>query len=243
MWDGNFQSIPHMWDVSSTAPCSKVNELDLSSNSLNLSLCHILRVWDLRLTKRMDKLGSTRFGGCGNPVRRWDGSSVTESSCAIMSHQFYEDDGPLNIAYQRVFSIEVSQFDDNYDDDGNNIIMVPQADGSARQSITNLVMAAFRDGGSQLKRVLARKRRHAVRRIRIFFYNKYADAIACALRDLSEGGRQQQQQKGLGKHKSIPLMTLAKVPGKCILPYSLATPGHGSPHPHVQQYALNPIGD
>jgi hypothetical protein len=190
----------------------------------------------------MDKLGPTRFGGCGNPVRRWDGSSVTESSCAIMSHQFYEDDGPLNIAYQRVFSIEVSQFDDNYDDDGNNIIMVPQADGSARQSITNLVMAAFRDGGSQLKRVTARKRRHAVRRIRICFYNKYADAMACALRDLlSEGGGR--QQKGLGKNMSIPLMTLANVPGKCILPCSLATLGNGSPHPHVQQYALNPIGD
>ena len=216
--------------------------MDLSCSSLNLSLCHILRVWDLRLTKRMDKLGPTRFGGCGNPVRRWDGSSVTESSCAIMSHQFYEDDGPLNIAYQRVFSIEVSQFDDNYDDDGNNIIMVPQADGSARQSITNLVMAAFRDGGSQLKRVTARKRRHAVRRIRICFYNKYADAMACALRDLlSEGGGR--QQKGLGKNMSIPLMTLANVPGKCILPCSLATLGNGSPHPHVQQYALNPIGD
>ena len=33
-----------------------------------------------------------------------------------MPHEFYEDDGPLNIAYQRVFSIEVSQI--NYDDNG-----------------------------------------------------------------------------------------------------------------------------
>ena len=82
-------------------------------------------------------------------------------------------------------------------------------------------------------------------RIQIFFYNKYADAMACALRDLSEGEgrRQQQQQKGLRKNKLIPLMTLAHVPGKCILPYLLATLGNGSPHHHVQQYALNRIGD
>ena len=191
----------------------------------------------------MDKLRSTLSGGGGSAGRSGDGSSGSETSCAIMPHQFYEDDGPLNIAYQRVLSIEVSQFDDDDDDDNGNNIMAPHADDSASQSITNLAMAAFRDGGSQLKRVLARKRRHAVRRIRIFFYNKYADAMACALRDLSEGGRQQQQQKGLGKHKSIPLMTLANVPGKCILPCSLATLGNGSPHPHVQQYALNPIGD
>ena len=104
----------------------------------------------------MDKLRSTLSGGGGSAGRSGDGSSGTETSCANMPHQFFEDDGPLNIAYKQVLSIEVSQFNDYDDDDGNNIIE-PQADNSTSQSIINLAMDAFCDGGSQLKRGMARK--------------------------------------------------------------------------------------
>jgi hypothetical protein len=86
MWDGNFQAIPRIDDyASSTSPCTKLEDLDLSSNALNLSLCRILRVWDLRLTKRMDKLGSTYSGGGGT---RGDGIPVAESSTEETKYQY-----------------------------------------------------------------------------------------------------------------------------------------------------------
>ena len=120
MWDGNFQAIPRIIDddyVSSTSPCTKLEDLNLSSNALNLSPCRILRVWDLRLTKRMDKLGSTTCSGGGGVRRGDDEIPIAESSteetnhqyvsrCIIMPHEFYEDDGPLNIAYQRVLVLK-----------------------------------------------------------------------------------------------------------------------------------------
>ena len=255
MWDGNFQAIPRIIDDnydSSTLPCTKLEDLNLSSNALNLSPCLILRVWDLRLTKRMDKLGSTTCSGGGGVSREDDEIPVAESStegtkyqyvsrCIIMPHEFYEDDGPLNIAYQRVFSIEVSQINDDgngeFDDGGNSTGL--QGDNQASPSIANLTMAAFHDGGTRLKRVMARKRRHANRRIRIFFYNKYADAVSNALRNLWEDQHHQQQQQSLGRN----MISLENVPAKCILPWLIATPSNGSSQLHVQHYAMNPMGD
>ncbi|KAL3758343.1 hypothetical protein ACHAWU_005013 [Discostella pseudostelligera] len=264
MWDGNFQAIPHIINdatsTSTTLPCSKLGELDLSSTSLNLSLCRILRVWDLRLTKRMDKLVSPRSGADGGGGGGRDGSiceSTTSlearqyhpSSCTIMPHEFYEDDGPLNIAYKRVFSIEVSQInagEDEIDDDNNDDNDLQGHNNLTSPSIANLTMAAFHDGDTQLKRVQSRKRRHAIRRIRIYFYNKYADAMSNALRDLW-GECKHISSRGRNNSKLTSLLSLANVPARCIFPYLIATPSNGSPppplHPHVQHYVMNPMGD
>ena len=52
MWDGNFHAVPRINDyASATLQCTKLEDLDLSSDALNASLCHILQVWDLCLTK------------------------------------------------------------------------------------------------------------------------------------------------------------------------------------------------
>ncbi len=78
MWNGNFHAVPCINDyASATLQCTKLEDLDLSSDALNASLCHILQVWDLCLTKRMDKLGSTCSSGDGGR-KRGDGIPVAE---------------------------------------------------------------------------------------------------------------------------------------------------------------------
>ena len=245
MWAENVQAIPHINDASSpTSSCSKLEELDLSSTSLNLSLCRILRVWDLRLTKRMGKLESSNSGGdddgCGGRNGVICESTTSEQarqyhpSCTIIPHESYGDDGPLSVAYQRVFSIEVFQINPCEDESNDNEDHDLQCHNiSTSPSFANLRTAAFHDGDTQLRQIKPRKRHHAVRRIRIYFYNKYADAIS-----------------GEYKHKSsqnskLPLiMSLANVPARCIFPYLIETPRIGSPpHPHMQYHAMHPMGD
>jgi hypothetical protein len=127
-------------------------------------------------------------------------------SRAMTPFEFCEDDGPLNVIYKKVFSIEICQIPDD-DNDEHGI------------SLTNPTSA--------------RRRRHAVRRIRVFFYNRYAEAMSTAVRHLREHSPE--------KSRSVPLlMSLSNVPAICIVPLSITPSGC---HPRLQQYILNPFGD
>ena len=77
-------------------------------------------------------------------------------------YESFEDDGPLNTIYKKVFSVEIAQLDDVKEDDNNN-----PSNGSP--FVSNIATAAFPTGEQQLRKEAVRKRRHNVRRIRIFF--------------------------------------------------------------------------
>jgi len=226
MWDGRIGSIARVDDA--TTPCSDLGELDLSSRTLDLRLCRVLRVWDYRSTRRMDGVMMARRGGgtAADEGEEEDSDNAavesTEAphpSVAMAPFGSLEDDGPLNVIYKKVFSIEICQIVDDDDDDGHEA------------SFSNPATDAFRDRMGEASR--RRKRRHAVRRIRVFFYNGYAEAMANAFLHLRE--------QHPGKNTVVPfLMSLSNVPARCIVPHSIAPDGR---HPHLQKYVLNPFGD
>ena len=243
MWDGKYKSIPHVQDA--TFVGSNLEELDLLCQSLDLSLCRVLRVWDIRSTKRTNKLmlSSEKNDGEGGSndnnaeVARggiiqaaWNAISpkrrqTAESDAEVVHHpsamtpycEFHEDDGPLNTIYKRVFSIELAQIIEN-------------DDTATDSSITNMATAAFHDGKERLDREKARKQRHSIRKIRVFFYNRFADVMAGAFYAL--------KKESLQKKKNVPfLMALTNIPAECIMPLAMGS------NPHLQQYIMNPIGD
>lgn len=201
MWDGRAQSIPHVNNT--TNPCTKLCNLDLETSTLDLSLCQILQVWDIRSTKRMDKLMSSH-------LRNNDNGGALEC----------EDDGPLNFIHEKVYSIEVCQLDDD-----------------SGPSISNIATSAFHDGLNQLAKETSRKCRHNVQRVRIFFYNQYAEIMSSAVREHSWD----QSATKKKKKKNPPLLlSLANIPPECILPHRVAPYGI---HSHLQQYVVNPYGN
>jgi hypothetical protein len=73
-----------------------------------------------------------------------------------------------------------------------------------------------------------------VRRIRVFFYNGYAEAVANAVLRLRERRRPDRK-------RDVPfLMSLSNVPAKCIFPHAIAPDGR---HPCLQLQLSNPFGD
>ncbi|KAL7543791.1 hypothetical protein ACHAXR_013242 [Thalassiosira sp. AJA248-18] len=227
MWDGRFESITHVDDA--TSQCSKLSELDLSSQTLNLSLCRVLRVWDVRLTKRMEQVHEAISSRHEEDTAEEDqDAAANEKSTtvypnhAMIPFEFYEDDGPLNAIYKRVFSIEIAHL---LDDDQGEEINNPLA--------STIATAAFYDGKHQLDKEISRKNRHAVRRIKVFFYNAYADVMSKAFYDLRKSSLEKKQQ-------IIPfLMSLVNIPAECILPHSVSP----NCHPHLARYVNNPFGN
>jgi hypothetical protein len=236
MWNGDFDKIPCVEDLNT--PCSKLNEVDLNTRTLDLGLCRVLRVWDLRLTKRMDKM-SRRVDDLGTDDTVMDGEGGGGGvRCMTCPYESFEDDGPLNTIYKKVFSVEIAQLDDVKEDDNNN-----PSNGSP--FVSNIATAAFPTGEQQLRKEAVRKRRHNVRRIRIFFYNVYAEVMEGVFRDFREESFEKEKVRS-GKKKvdrskvAKFLMSLGNVPAHCIMPLSIALEGV---HPHLQQYILNPLGD
>jgi len=221
MWDGRVQSIPHVDNT--TKPCTRLSNLDLETSALDLSLCQILRVWGIRSTKRMDKLmahsQNDNDGGVAEST-----TEILHPSQAMMPYGNCEDDGPLNTIYERVYSIEVCQLDN--DSDGSNI----------NTAISNMTTSAFHDGIDQLAKETSRKRRHNVQRVRIFFYNQYAKTVALAVKHLQDESATNTKKK---KNPSL-LLSLANIPPECILPQTIAPNGI---HSHLQQYVVNPYGN
>lgn len=218
MWDGRDQSIPHVNDT--VYPCTKLCNLDLEACILDLSLCQILQVWDIRSTKRMDKLMSSHLqknddGGALESITK-----ILQPSEAMMPYRYCEDDGPLNIIYEKVYSIEVCQLDDD-----------------SGPSISNIATSAFHDGLNQLAKETSRKRRHNVQRVRIFFYNRYAEIMSLAVH---EHLWDQSAKKKKKKTNPQLLLSLANIPPECILPLRIAPYGI---HSHLQQYVVNPYGN
>lgn len=229
MWNGSMKSVPHVEDTFHTNnSTTKLQELDLYNSIVNIDMCEILKVWDVRNTKRMDKLYREEEESGGEGVVGGEGSEEVESSTMLLPYHSYENDGPLNIIYKRVFSIEVCQVIANDNKNNNDIEAITDP------TITNMTNTAFSQGALQILHEKQRKKRHSVQRVRIYFYNKYADVISNAYYTL------QKESSSTQKKKTVPiLMSLLNIPPECIMPRIIAP----SSNPHAQQYIQNPLGD
>eukprot|EP00956_Cyclotella_meneghiniana_P042647 scaffold248861_cov79-Cyclotella_meneghiniana.AAC.3 len=202
-------AIPH---VSVTSDCTnKLSEVDLYTKKLDLDLCQVLKVWRLRSCKRM---AGSEFDTQDSSEK----SSIKTQSARMNSYEHFQDDGPLNTIYKRVLSLEVAQLDIHTD---STILSSPR--------VSNLASAAFQSGQAQLTKVAERRGRHTVKRIRIFFYNKYADAVSRLLDEVSKNDK---------KKSTKFLMSLRNIPAHCIVPLEMA-----EMDPQLQHYTNNPFGD
>eukprot|EP00804_Cyclotella_cryptica_P020596 CCRYP_003430-RB/>CCRYP_003430-RB protein AED:0.01 eAED:0.01 QI:127/1/1/1/1/1/2/1364/967 len=228
MWNANVASVPHISETLHTV--TKLNELDLYTAKLDLGLCRVLRIWKLRHTKRMEGRRQVSLQLCR------DALDDVEEECGMhcmnpdASHSMnLEDDGPLNTIYKKVLSMELVSIQEEPLHDPNVPLSSPR--------VSNLATAAFQSGSIQLQKASERKRRHAVRRVRIFFYNGYAEALSRVLSDIAESKS--------GKKKNLMqnyVLSLANVPAHCIMPHTFSRKGDQS-SPHLQQYVDNPFGD
>jgi len=228
MWNGSMKAVPHVEDTFHTNnSTTKLQELDLYNSIVNIDMCEILKVWDIRNTKRMDKLYREEEESGGEGAVGGEGSEEVGSSTMLLPYHSYENDGPLNTIYKRVFSIEVCQIIAN-DNNNNDIKAITDP------TITNMTNTAFSEGALQILHEKQRKSRHSVQRVRIYFYNKYADVISNAYYTL------QKESSSTQKKKTVPiLMSLLNIPPECIMPRIIAP----SSNPHAQQYIQNPLGD
>jgi len=229
MWDGDFTSIPHVSETTlqdnthhgGGGTCFHLNEMDLSSSSVNLGLCRVVKVWSVRLTRRMDRLNEEMLVFNNNHEQ-------TNNN----EYRFgaWEDDGPLNTIYKKVFSIEVVQLDNGTEENNN------PSSSSTSLSIPGFCNPMMTDQSSATAR---RRRRHSVRRVRIFFYNRYATVMDALFDQLSDD---------FGKKRKSPvLLSLVNVPPECIIPaaVSMSAPATTciTTNPQLQQYVNNPFGD
>ncbi|KAL3797465.1 hypothetical protein ACHAWO_000665 [Cyclotella atomus] len=210
------KTIPHISDTSYSA--TKLSDLDLQTKNLDLDLSRVLRVWRLRSCKR---IAPVNIGGSQSQESTQNFANPVESGASMHMTSFgrYEDDGPLNTVYKNVLSIEVAQ-------------LRRQANPTpSSPSVSNLASAAFQSGQAQLRKVAERKRRHEVKRVRIFFYNKYAEVLSRLLDDISSKGDKK-------KKKSNCLLSLNHVPAHCIIPLQMA-----QVDPLLEQYVNNSFCD
>ncbi|KAL7517396.1 hypothetical protein ACHAWX_002321, partial [Stephanocyclus meneghinianus] len=224
MWNADFASIPHLSETLHSI--TKLNELDLYTAKLDLGLCQILKIWKLRYTKRMNGR-SVFFQHSRAALEDIDDERAMHCMNSAAYSTNLEDDGPLNTIYKSVLSIEIVQID------------APSHDPSVPLSsprVSNLATAAFQSGSIQLQKVSERKRRHAIKRVRIFFYNGYAEALSRVLTDIADA--RSEKNKLMSNNY---LLSLANVPAHCILPHTFARGSQVSPH--LQQYIDNPFGD
>ncbi len=220
MWNGKFDTVPLAEDTNTT--CSKLDELDLSTKVINLGLCRVLRIWEIRNTKRMDNMPGHRSQEFDDKCSHIHEDSHLNTQISSSLEPF-EEDGPLNIAYKKVFSMEIVQLDNG---------IAQEWSTASDVSVSNITAAAFCDGRYHLYKERSRKRRHAIRKIRVFFYDDYADAIHSVVR---------KQRTKSDKKKFVPfLISFARVDAKCILPFSISPDRF---NPHLQQYIMNPFGD
>lgn len=206
--------IPHIGSASHST--TKLTELDLQTKTLQLDLCQVLRVWRLRNCRRM---AHPNDGGAHSQDSTQRSSVVTGSTDNMTTTGFesYEDDGPLDTVYKRVLNVEVAQLDLEI----NPTLSSPCA--------SSLISAPFESGKVQLQKEIERKKRHKVKRVHIFFYNKYAEAMSTLLNEIGKNG---------DKKKLSYLLSLSHVPAHCIMPLQM------SQHdPLLQQYINNPFGD
>jgi hypothetical protein len=219
MWNADFSSIPQVSEASCYT--SKLQEVDLHTQNLDLGLCKILRVWEIRDTQRMNKHTANRRDDSQETLSSSQ-QTDTEHSIYCMSSQFayYEDDGPMNTIYKRVISIEIVQMDD-----------ATQLTTLSSPRVSNFAKAAFGSGQKQLQKASERKRRHAVRRIYIFFYDGYADIVSSVLGDMYSKSKQK-------KPPTHCLISLENIPAHCIMPHFIA-----EENPRLQHYINNPFGD
>ncbi|KAL7432027.1 hypothetical protein ACHAXM_002879 [Skeletonema potamos] len=230
MWDGNFLAIPHVSETMMLQDddekgrggraCHHLKEMDLYSSSVNLGLCRVIKVWSIRFTRRMDRLDEEML------VYSSDNDNGSYGGGSFVA---WEDDGPLNTMYKKVISIEVVQLENGGDVKGNH-------------TSSSLAMPTFcNNPAANNQKSAARKRRHTVRRVRIFFYNKYALVMNALFQQLSDDF--------VKRRKSPVLLSLVNVPPECIMPVSMRGAGRSSSaggvvlHPHLQQYVNNPFGD
>ena len=194
----------------------------------------------------MDKVEKAMKLRRGLEHQHYEGSDEDEDAevhphYAMVPFNHWEDDGPLNTIYKRVFSIEIDQLVDDADaDDGdNNETTTAAATTTMSPSVTNIANAAFYDGKFQLDKQASRKARHEVRRIKVFFYNEYADAMSDALDELRRQSLRSNKASNRKKSQKL-LLSLKNVPPDCILPYNISPPGIDSSLAH---YVNNPQGD
>ena len=204
--------IPHVSAASYNI--TKLSDLDLYTKNLDLELCQVLRVWRLRSCKRMDH-GLASFES-QSTTQDFSQKPLNAPIDNLEPYQSYEDDGPFNTIYTKVLSLEIAQLDN----------FATSAALSSTQ-ITNLASAPFQSGQVQLQKMTERKRRHGVKRVRIFFYNKYAVAMTRLLDAVSKD-----------KKKSKLLISLQNIPAHCIMPLQVA-----EMNPRLQQHLNNPFGD
>ena len=205
-------SIPHVSIASHNI--TRLSDIDMYTKKLDLELCQVLRVWRLRGCKRMD----TGLAGHESQTTTQDLSQrpLNTSTHNLQPYRNYEDDGPFNTIYTKVLSLEIAQLDCH----------AASASLSSTQ-ITDLASAPFQSGQNQLQKMAERKRRHEVKKARVFFYNKYAVAMSRLLDAISRD-----------KKKTKLLISLQNIPAHCIMPLQIA-----EIDPRLQHYINNPFGD
>jgi len=158
---------------------------------------------------------------------------------SMMPFESYEDDGPLNTIYKRVFSIEIAQIlnaeNDDDDDDTRQCNRPSTTLAPTSPSIANMATAAFSDGRHRLDRESSRRLRHQIRRARVFFYDGWADAASAAFGDIRTRAK-----KKTSEECTSFLASLERVPAKCILPRAIVRNGVD---PRLERYVRNPFGD
>ena len=174
---------------------TKLEYLDLYTQTFSLSLSRIVKVWRLRDTKR----GADMHTLIAKPVVEiWQNTSSSRSTTRTPSRRIFEereDDGPIATAYKQVIHLEVEQI---------------QLLSSDHPPI----------GGQNYNQSIRRPMHH--QRIKVFFYNSYATAVSEWIQQQRKKQRQSERNNAattVTTHTTDIVMSFSNVPAICIFPY------------------------
>ena len=184
--------VPAIQDAKHKA--TSISDIDLMTSSLSIAMSSVRLVWKKR--KARAKLSHGELLPSASAGNDQDPSDVL-----IPFPRSWMLQGPLHQNYKRVVSMEIMEVDIDID---NTTGIVVGSSRSGRETVGNLTRAAF---GA-----------HKCKRIRIFFYNYYADAMM-KLVDHAERSTRCSVRNSKDTLRDKLMISLRNIPAQCILPF------------------------
>jgi hypothetical protein len=184
--------IPSIQDAKHKA--TSISDIDLMTSSLSIAMSSVRLVWKKR--KARAKLAH------GILLPSPSAGNVQDPSDVIIPFpRSWMLQGPLHQNYKRVVSMEIMEVDIDIDNATGILVGSPR---SGRETVGNVARAAF---GA-----------HKCKRIRIFFYNYYADAMM-KLVDHAERSTRCSVKNSKETLRDKLMISLRNIPSQCILPF------------------------
>jgi hypothetical protein len=197
--------IPSIQTTSQHVTC--IDDIDLHCQTLSLDMLQVRLIWEYRKVKRMGKIVQ-------------DANSNTNN---VVDLRHWQEDGPLARGFKHVLSMEVMEGGDVHNNRNAEHFNLEEEEGNEHQRniqkrnamIRQSATAAFCPSTSTSSNSSTKK--GPKKRIRLFFYNQYAEKMNRVLLHLRD--KQLNTSTASSDIRDCLILSLRNIPACCIFPH------------------------